>query len=106
YCLKRLPESRLVVVCPKNAFPAWEEQLSLCLPKDETFVRLRGGNSAIKRALARRPQKVLITYQQLPTVGELICAHLEGAMSFAFLDESHRIKRGFKGVIGNEILSF
>lgn len=106
YCLKRHEHSRLLVVCPKNAFPAWEEQLSLCLPQDKPFVRLRGGNASIKKELSKGPEKVLITYQQLPTVGELISEYLEEVTSFAFLDESHRIKRGFKGVIGNEILAF
>jgi SNF2 family DNA or RNA helicase len=95
-----------MVACPKNAFPAWEEQLGLCLPNDEVFVRLRGGNSAIQKALRKRPSKVLITYQQLPNVAELISAYMEGNRSFVFLDESHRIKRGFQGVIGNRILSF
>ena len=95
-----------MVVCPKNAFPAWEEQLSLCLPDEEPFVRLRGGYASIGKALSNNPLKTLITYQQLPTVSDLISEYLEEAMSFVFLDESHRIKRGFKGVIGNEILSF
>lgn len=106
FALKRNPKSRLVVICPKNAFPAWEEQLTLCLPRENTFVRLRGGQASIEKALRTRPDKVLITYQQLPTVVELISSFIEGANSLVFLDESHRIKRGFKGVIGNSILSF
>lgn len=107
FCLKRDPQSRLVVVCPKNAFAAWEEQLAICLPSsEEAFVRLRGGNSAIQKALKKKPNKVLITYQQLPNVTELISAYIAGSQSFVFLDESHKIKRGFTGVIGNRILSF
>ena len=106
FCLKRQAKSRLIVVCPKNAFPAWEEQLALCLDDTEGFVRLRGGNGAIKKALKSKPGKVLITYQQLPTVTDLISEYIEQEHAFVFLDESHRIKRGFTGVIGNRILSF
>lgn len=106
FTLRREPASRLVVVCPKNAFAVWEEQLALCLPNDAQFVRLRGGSAAIAKLLQRWPNKVLVTYQQLPTVTELVGAYVEAAPSCVFLDESHRIKRGLKGVIGNKVLSF
>lgn len=106
YCLKRKSNSRLIVVCPKNAFPAWEEQLEFCLPSEKPFVRLRGGNGAIQKALSEKPEKVLITYHQLQYVTELLSAYMEDNASFVFLDESHRMKRGFTGVIGNRILSF
>jgi hypothetical protein len=105
YCLRRTNTSRLAVICPKNAFPAWEEQLALCLPKDEPFVRLRGGHRAIEALLKKEPGKVLLTYEQLPTVIDLIAAYVAAADSFLFLDESHRMKRGFSGVIGNCVLS-
>jgi SNF2 family DNA or RNA helicase len=105
FALKRDKDSRLIIVCPKNAFPAWEEQLALCL-EENTFVRLRGGNLAIETALGQMPTKVLITYQQLPNVIDLLSAYMEQDGSFVFLDESHRIKRGYRGVIGNCILSF
>ncbi len=105
YALKRTPETRLLVVCPKNAFAAWEEQLALCMEHEDQFIRLRGGRIAIEAALKEAPLKALITYQQLPNVLDLIGAYLEYWDSFVFLDESHRIKRGFQGVIGNAILS-
>jgi SNF2 family DNA or RNA helicase len=106
YSLRRTPESRLVVVCPKNAFAAWEEQLALCLPHDAPFVRLRGGRSAIEKTLeSKKPSKCLLTYQQLPNVASAIANYLRGNSSFLFLDESHKIKRGLTGVIGSNILS-
>lgn len=105
YALKRSEQTRLLVICPKNAFAAWEEQIEVCLPGDEQFVRLRGGKDSIQKLLASGPSKALITYEQIPTVLDLIGQYLSNYESFVFLDESHRIKRGFQGVIGNAILS-
>lgn len=106
YAYRRKPDSRLLVVCPKNAFAAWEEQLQKCLPDDEGFERLRGGKTAIERLLnTKTPQKALLSYHQLPNVIDLIADYVDRTNSFLFLDESHRIKRGFSGVIGNSLLS-
>lgn len=105
YAFRRAPQSRLLVVCPKNAFAAWEEQLEECLPDDGPFVRLRGGKASIQKALAQEPDKVLLSYHQLPNVIDLIADYIDTPNSFLFLDESHKIKRGFTGVIGNSLLS-
>lgn len=105
FTLKREAETKLLIICPKNAFAAWEEQISICLPDDSPFVRLRGGRETIDGLLAGRPAKTLITYEQLPNVLDIIAQYLHEGESFVFLDESHKIKRGFQGVIGNAILS-
>ena len=106
YTYRREPDSRLLVICPKNAFAAWEEQLTECLPGEEQFERLRGGKAAIQRLLAdKSPKKALLSYHQLPNVINLIADYIDQPHSFLFLDESHKIKRGFTGKIGNNILS-
>lgn len=106
YAHRRKPDSRLLVVCPINAFAAWEEQLEKCMPGEPGFERLRGGKVAIDRLLKNKlPQKALLSYHQLPNVIDLISDYVDQPNSFLFLDESHKIKRGFSGVIGNSILS-
>jgi hypothetical protein len=86
---------RLLVIAPKNAFAAWDEQIGDCMPSiSPEFVRLRGGRDRIEKLLADDPRFMLITYQQLVRVGDLIAAHLAEHQSFVFLDESHRIKSG------------
>ena len=106
YSIKRHPGTRLLVVAPKNAFAAWEEQLSDCLPEEpDQFVRLRGGLSAIKSLIMDRPKFMLITYHQLPNVLELITDYLEAEDVIVFLDESHKIKKGESGILGNSVLS-
>ena len=86
---------RLLVVAPKNAFAAWDEQVAECMPSIEPeFVRLRGGRDRIGRLLADDPRFMLISYQQLARVGDVLAAHIAQHQAYVFLDESHRIKSG------------
>ncbi len=86
---------RLLVVAPKNAFGAWEEQLEACMGEDfEKFVRLRGGIESIQLSLQANPRFMLITYDQLPRVKDTIVGLLSSGEVYMFLDESHRIKGG------------
>ncbi|MBD5145451.1 MAG: DEAD/DEAH box helicase [Ruminococcus sp.] len=86
---------RLLVVAPKNAFSAWDEQLIACMNEtDEVFVRLRGGEVSIQSALRLKPRFMLITYDQLSRVKNVIVDLLSYGNVYMFLDESHRIKGG------------
>jgi SNF2 family DNA or RNA helicase len=86
---------RLLVIAPKNAFAAWDEQMGDCVPNLKTqFVRLRDGKDKIEKALEADPRFMLITYQQLARVPDLVAAHCARHKVFVFLDESHRIKSG------------
>lgn len=86
---------RLLVIAPKNAFAAWDEQIADCMPSvKEGFVRLRGGRDKIAKALLDDPKFMLITYQQLVRVADLLSAHCARYPTHVFLDESHRIKSG------------
>lgn len=90
------PDDRLLVVAPKNAFGSWDEQLILCMGESYpfSFVRLRGGETAIQEMLKAHPKLMLITYDQLPRVKTDIIDTLSDGKTFMFLDESHRIKGG------------
>lgn len=105
YFLKRTEETRLLIVAPKNAFAAWEEQLTICDPEFTEIVRLKGGGKSIEATLSGNPKIMLITYQQLPNVIDIVGNYIGKYPVFLFLDESHRIKRGNDGVIGKSILS-
>lgn len=95
YTLRARHGERLLVVAPKNAFAAWDEQLGLCLQNESSrFVRLRGGRERIARLLDDDPKLMLITYQQLTRVADLIAARCAERPTVVFLDESHRIKSG------------
>lgn len=86
---------RLLVISPKNAFAAWDEQVAACMPHlNAQFVRLRGGRENIAQQLAMDPRFMLISYQQLARQPDLLAAHCSQYPTFVFLDESHRIKSG------------
>ena len=86
---------RLLVVAPKNAFSAWDEQLDACMGENYgKFVRLRGGEAAIQIALRTNPRFMLITYDQLSRVKNTIVSLLSSGNIYMFLDESHRRKGG------------
>lgn len=95
FFLNSIKTDRLLVVAPKNAFGAWDEQLDACI-KDNTdkFERLRGGEDSIREKLKSNPRFMLITYDQLPRVKAIISTLLSSGNVFMFLDESHRIKGG------------
>ncbi|MBP1589516.1 MAG: DEAD/DEAH box helicase [Kiritimatiellae bacterium] len=84
----------LLVVAPKNAFCAWEEQLAECVPAgNRSFVRLTGGEANAKRLLSERHEFFLINYHSLASYQKVICSYLaENPGAFVFLDESHRAK--------------
>lgn len=105
FTLVATPESHLLVIAPKNAFAAWEEQLEECLPLyEKAFCRLVGGASAISKLLKEPKKFLLITYQQVPKVIDILGDFMTRRKSLLFLDESHRMKRGIDGVIGKAIL--
>lgn len=95
FFLNATETDRLLVVAPKNAFGAWDEQLAACMGEDYGgFVRLRDGEVAIQAALQENPRFMLITYDQLPRVKNTIVSLLSSGNVYMFLDESHRIKGG------------
>ena len=88
-------DERLLVVAPKNAFAAWDEQIKDCMPHlNAAFARLRSGKDKIAKQLDDDPRFMLITYQQLARVPDLIAAHCARYKVHVYLDESHRIKSG------------
>lgn len=88
-------DERLLVVAPKNAFAAWEEQIKDCMPQlNVEFARLRSGKDKIAKQLDENPRFMLITYQQLTRVTDLMAAHCAQHKVHVYLDESHRIKSG------------
>lgn len=91
---------RLLVVAPKNAFVAWEDELGLCYREEERPVlrRMQGGAAGVAAALAVDPEIALITYQLLPNVEDIIKVWATGHRTQVALDESHRVKSGHAAI--------
>ena len=99
-------DDRLLVVAPKNAFAAWDEQIVDCMPHlGAQFTRLRGGKENIIRMLDDDPRFMLISYQQLARIPDVIAAHCARHKIHVFLDESHRIKSGTEKQTARAVLS-
>lgn len=106
YFLTRKKSDRLLVVAPKNAFVAWEDELPACVPDAPfLFTRLTGGSEKIQKILSNDPQAIIISYHQLPNVSNEVAAYLLRNFTYFFVDESHRMKRGLEGKHGSCLLS-
>jgi len=95
YAVRAVNGEPLLVVAPKNALGAWDEQFQECFGRGSgQFVRLRGGEENIEALLRVRHRLMIITYQQLARdriprfVSDFICSR----PVYLFVDESHRIK--------------
>lgn len=92
YALNASENDSLLVVAPKNAFSAWDEQIVECIPSlDAQFERLRKTDK-IPVQLRDRPKLMIIGYQQLVRVSDNISDFLFENDVHVFLDESHRVK--------------
>lgn len=86
-------EDVLLVVAPKNAFCAWDEQLAECTgDSDLQFTRITGSaNVALLRTMGLR--FYLMNYHTLANCNDEVVAFLRRhPNAFVFLDESHRVK--------------
>jgi SNF2 family DNA or RNA helicase len=93
YIYRSRLDLNLVVVSPKNAFAAWDEQVEACLPS-LAVTRLVGGRANIERLLEADPKISIITYSQLVNSVDIVQRFLARGPSVVFLDESHKIKGG------------
>ncbi len=105
FLLRAKAGDRLLVIAPKNAFAAWEEQLADCVPEEPNgFVRLTGGRDRIGQMLEDPPRYAIITYEQLSVISRQIAAYCAKHRVHVFLDESHRIKSGHTRPIARAVL--
>lgn len=105
FFLNAKESDKLLVVAPKNALISWDNELKGCVPScKDRFIRLQGGEENIKKELIKNPRFMIITYQQLPRVKELLSMYMIKNSTFVFLDESHRIKAGESGLFARTAL--
>src|SRR5579859_1323983 len=111
YLLTSTEDTFLLVVAPKNAFSAWDDVIPETLDKhhpkaDMTrFVRLEGGTDAIQTILRATPKRIIISYDQLIRVIEVIADFLRKHRVHMIVDESHKMKSGEYSQRGTALLS-
>jgi SNF2 family DNA or RNA helicase len=100
HLLSRQRVEKVLVVAPRNAFPAWEAVIDECLTLSadeslrEPFKVLSGGESKIGSALAVGGNRFIISYDQLVRVDGIVENYLSVNKVHLILDESHRMKAG------------
>lgn len=96
---------RLLVVAPKNAFVSWDDEVAACYEHEApNLIRAVGGRAGVAAALTRNPEIVLVTYQLLPNVIDLVKSWARRHHVHVVLDESHRTKAGYAGVTASTAL--
>ena len=102
--LKKVLKNLTIVVCPKNAFISWEEQVCSCLP-DIYPLRLDKGIKNIIFQLQKKALFYLVSYSQIALVFSDVINFLHNKRFNLILDESHKIKRGDAGAWGRAVLA-
>ena len=95
HLVSQSPEAHLLVVCPKNAFSAWDDVIADCLRDDaamERFIRLEGTDENIRSQLFGGGRRFLINYEKLVACPRVITDYVASRPVHLVLDESHRIK--------------
>ncbi len=89
-------KSKLLVVCPINAFISWQEEIKKCFDDDHKINRLRGTPQEIEDILINEPEFMIINYDALRNlkkyniIKSLIFDNRD-CLTVIF-DESHKIK--------------
>tara|TARA_Y100000816_G_C26105606_1_gene587406 strand:+ start:2123 stop:3919 length:1797 start_codon:yes stop_codon:yes gene_type:complete len=115
YALLKNNKSKLLVVCPKNAMLAWDEDLPECFNSKivntmnyfgkEKFFRIHENKDIdINSDNFVDSNFFIITYTQLQKFESTITKFLIQNDVFLFLDESHRTKLGKEGEWGKSAL--
>jgi len=91
------PNHKCLIVCPINAFNAWEEEVPSCLGSGFSSVILSGDANNIRKQLSKSESFFVINYERLRGNSEIlrvVSSKLSSSDStFSIIaDESHRMK--------------
>lgn len=89
--------SRALVVCPKSAFSAWQQE-NLSTFRDPLHMRI------VDRQLPAC-ELLLVNYERVPDLADQLAQWLRATESLLILDEAHRIKLGPDGAWGRACFS-
>jgi len=116
YAFKKDKNTKLVVICPKNAFQSWDDELNDrivqkkvvpgCFNSHDKFYRIQSKED-IEIKLKSKPN-ILINYERIDSIKNELSEYLKTTKNHnvvLILDESHRMKAGYRGKWGTNILS-
>ncbi len=102
HMLTRQPDLTLLVVAPRAAFQAWIDVVSECMEEDapdegaEPFAVLNGSENETRVSLASGRTRFIMTYDLAIRQEEVLTTHFASRGTHLILDESHRMKAGWR----------
>ncbi|MEU1197276.1 DEAD/DEAH box helicase [Streptomyces sp. NPDC005813] len=90
---------RLLVVCPKAAYEAWQTEADICFKEPPLISVLDNGS------LDPEADLVLVNYERLSGSVSRLAEWLRTAPAMFVLDEAHRMKLGARGTYGSACLA-
>jgi hypothetical protein len=113
HLLTCLPEDKMLVICPKSAFPAWTEVVGDCITAEGgpyyshgTFFNLSGLPRNTVAGVFATDQKYFVTnYEHFVALRDLFAFELATRQVHVVLDEAHRMKGGLLSQRGAALLS-
>lgn len=109
HLLTSQPGAHVMVVCPKAAFPAWNDIVKDTMdprgPDTESFQVLSGNSHSIEKVLSGGGRRFVINYDLLIQHPGIMGAYMARQKVHLILDESHRMKAGEASQRGALLLS-
>jgi SNF2 family DNA or RNA helicase len=108
YAFKKTNQTKIIVVCPKNAFSSWDNEIKSCFEEHESFFRIVFPSSQVKTLLSLSNFSILVNYEKIRNIRNEIESYVNRLGSeniIMILDESHKIKHGNDGITGRTLLS-
>ena len=102
HMLTRRPDMTFLVVAPKAAFQSWIDVVTECMEEDapdqgaEPFSVLNGSESDTRESLSSATARFIMSYDLAIRQEEALTAHLASRDTHLVLDESHRMKAGWR----------
>ena len=102
HMLTRRPELTFVVVAPKAAFQSWIDVVAECMEGDapdqgaEPFAILNGSEDDTRESLGSGTARFIMSYDLAIRQEEVLTTHFVSRNTHLVLDESHRMKAGWR----------
>lgn len=106
HMLTRSPDLFFIVVAPKAAFQSWIDIVSECVEDgapdegDEPFTVLSGSEEDVRALLDSGVKRFIISYDMAIRQEERLTTHFATQKTHLVLDESHRMKAGWRSQRG------
>lgn len=102
HMLTRRPDVTFLVVAPRAAFQSWIDVVGECMEEDapdqgaQPFVVMRGSENDTRESLGAGTGRFIMSYDLAIRQEEVLTTHFASRSTHLVLDESHRMKAGWR----------